>query len=300
MPPSVTQQHWRWRGFMTDFCAAYPPPGAPKLPADTPAILLVHGFGAFGDQWRGNLEALAAAGYTVYAPTFPGFGRSEKVAVPYSQLLWADFLRDFVVQVVGRPVVMAGNSIGGFISTSMAADYPDLVRGLVLLNSAGPIDKAYSDADWERQRAAKKAPPTWVVQAVSSGLFWYLERTVPGTLKWLYPTAPQRTEGWLATEISRAAADIGSVAVFASVFYLPPPKALNWLINERIRAPVMVLQGALDPLNDAKGRAAELEQLCPDYVTKVLLQAGHCPHDEVPEQVNRHLMDFIQQRVMKA
>jgi pimeloyl-ACP methyl ester carboxylesterase len=108
---------------------------------------------------------------------------------------------------------MAGNSIGGFISTSMAADYPDLVRcsalfhalfrelyavhctaalccgllgcpcwslctlapattpsplaqvkGLVLLNSAGPIDKSYSDADWERQRAAKKPPPTWVVQ----------------------------------------------------------------------------------------------------------------------------------------
>lgn len=27
------------------------------------------------------------------------FGRSEKVAVPYSQLLWSDFLRDFIVQV---------------------------------------------------------------------------------------------------------------------------------------------------------------------------------------------------------
>jgi hypothetical protein len=39
---------------------------------------------------------------------------------------------------------------------------------------------------------------------VANGLFWYLERTVPGTLKWLYPTAPQRTEGWLATEITRA------------------------------------------------------------------------------------------------
>jgi pimeloyl-ACP methyl ester carboxylesterase len=41
--------------------------------------------------------------------------------------------------VVGGPVVLAGNSIGGFISASMAADFPDLVAGLVLLNSAGPI-----------------------------------------------------------------------------------------------------------------------------------------------------------------
>ena len=41
------------------------------------------------------------------------------------------------LQVVRRPVVVAGNSIGGFISASMAGDYPGLVEGLVLLNSAG-------------------------------------------------------------------------------------------------------------------------------------------------------------------
>lgn len=40
-------------------------------------------------------------------------------------------------QVVRRPVVVAGNSIGGFISASMAGDYPSLVEGLMLLNSAG-------------------------------------------------------------------------------------------------------------------------------------------------------------------
>lgn len=53
------------------------------------------------------------------------------------QDLWRDFLADFVLQVVRRPVVAAGNSIGGFITASLAADYPGLVEGLVLLNSAG-------------------------------------------------------------------------------------------------------------------------------------------------------------------
>ena len=68
-------------------------------------------------------------GTQVYAPTFPGYGRSEKQALAYSQELWRDFLRDFVLEVVGRPVVIAGNSIGGFISASLAADYPSLVKG---------------------------------------------------------------------------------------------------------------------------------------------------------------------------
>lgn len=39
-----------------------------------------------------------------------------------------------------------------------------------------------------------------------------------------------------------AAGDIGAVAVFASVFYLPPPRALNYLINECFKGPTLVLQ----------------------------------------------------------
>ena len=85
--------------------APQPPRASPPAAADyfvaepsrplagAPALLLVHGFGAFGDQWRGSLPGLAAAGYQVWAPTLPGFGRSEKAAVAYSQDSWRDFLR---------------------------------------------------------------------------------------------------------------------------------------------------------------------------------------------------------------
>ncbi|PNW74124.1 hypothetical protein CHLRE_13g586350v5 [Chlamydomonas reinhardtii] len=294
--PGVEVHFWRWRGGLTDYCVAEP---ADPLPG-APAVLLVHGFGAFGDQWRGNMAALAAAGFRVLAPTFPGFGRSQKAAVPYSQDLWRDFLRDFTLQVAGGPVVVAGNSIGGFISSSMAADYPALVKGLVLLNSAGPVDASFNIEAWRAAVAAgRKAPPALVVSAISSALFWYLERTVPSTLKWLYPTNPAKADEWLAAEILRAAGDSGAVDVFKAVFYLPPPRALNWLVKDAYAGPAMVLQGALDPLNDAKSRAREMGQLCPN-VQVVLLQAGHCPHDEVPDQVNAALLGFIRDTVLPA
>ena len=38
---------------------------APPLRPDAPAVLLVHGFGAFGEQWRGQVRALTRAGYQV-------------------------------------------------------------------------------------------------------------------------------------------------------------------------------------------------------------------------------------------
>ena len=57
--------------------------------------------------------------------------------------------------MVRRPVVAAGNSIGGFISTSLAADYPRLVAGLALLNSAGPIDAGFDAAKWAKATKAR-------------------------------------------------------------------------------------------------------------------------------------------------
>ena len=53
------------------------------------------------------------------------------------------------------------------------------------------------------------------------------------------------------------------------------------------------MQGALDPLNDARGRAEAIRLSCPDNVEVVLLEAGHCPHDELPEVVNPLILKWL-------
>lgn len=63
------------------------------------------------------------------------------------------------------------------------------------------------------------------------------------------------------------------MAVFASVFYLPPPRALNYLINEAYKKPTCLLTGGLDPLNDAKGRTSQLSGLVPDTMV-IVCDAG--------------------------
>ena len=61
-----------------------------------------------------------------------------------------------------------------------------------------------------------------------------------------------------------------------SVFYLPPPKPLNYLVQDLYGGPCMVLQGALDPLNDARARAAALQAACSNVEVQ-LIGGGHCP-----------------------
>lgn len=45
------------------------------------------------------------------------------------QDVWRDFVAEFVLHVVRRPVVVAGNSIGGFIAASVCADFPGMCQG---------------------------------------------------------------------------------------------------------------------------------------------------------------------------
>lgn len=67
--------------------------------------------------------------HRVFAVDLLGFGWSDKALVDYSQYVWSDQLAAFIREVVNDgPVVLAGNSLGGFNSLATAARHPDLVK----------------------------------------------------------------------------------------------------------------------------------------------------------------------------
>jgi len=66
---------------------------------DRPALVLVHGFGASADQWHRLIDELGGE-YDVWALDLLGFGHSEKPTISYTQFLWEDVVRDFVLECV--------------------------------------------------------------------------------------------------------------------------------------------------------------------------------------------------------
>lgn len=99
-----------------------------------PAILLVHGFGAFLDHYRDNISSIADDGHRVWAITLIGFGKSEKPNIMYTELMWAELLRDFIVDVVGESVHLVGNSIGGtFHSTMISFQIKFIIQNIFLI-----------------------------------------------------------------------------------------------------------------------------------------------------------------------
>ena len=59
----------------------------------------------------------------------------------------------------------------------------------------------------------------------------------------------------------------------------------------KLSCPLLLIWGDLDPWVGPT-KAMKIKEFYPN-TTVVNLQAGHCPHDEVPELVNKALLDWL-------
>ncbi|MGK7946330.1 MAG: alpha/beta fold hydrolase [Microcystaceae cyanobacterium] len=283
---SVPGQYWQWQGHDIYYVKAG------ENNQDSPPLLLVHGFGASTDHWRKNIAELKE-NYPVYAIDLLGFGRSAKPNLEYSGALWRDQLNDFVQEVIGRPAILAGNSLGGYASLCMAAQCPESALGVVLINSAGP----FSDATPSRPNLFQRLMRSLLLQPLPSYLlFQYVRRpaNIRKTLKKVYLDANAVTEQ-LVQDIYRPSCDQGAVQVFASVFRSPQGDKIDTLLQQ-LTCPLLMLWGEGDPWINTRERGAKFRQYYPN-LTEHYLKAGHCPHDEIPQQVDHLMTQWIKEEL---
>lgn len=291
---------WQWRGHSIYYVQA----GKPQ--PQSPPLLLVHGFGASTDHWRKNISGLCED-FHVFAIDLLGFGRSAKPNLEYSGDLWRDQLHDFITEVIGQPAVLAGNSLGGYTCLCVAAQRPDAAAGVVLLNSAGPFSQDRPNDESEPIQSEvqpPKQPELWQKFLGESAkwffaqpwarflLFQYVRQpwVIRQTLEKVYLDKSAITDQ-LVEEIYRPACDPGAAEVFASVFSTPQGEKVDVLLKQ-LTCPLLLLWGEADPWMNARERSPKFRQYCPQ-LQEYFLRAGHCPHDEVPEQVNDLLRDWV-------
>ncbi|MEC4985564.1 MAG: alpha/beta fold hydrolase [Oscillatoria sp. PMC 1068.18] len=284
---SIPGTFWQWRGHSIYYVKA-----GRKREGISP-LLLVHGFGASTDHWRKNIAQLKED-FEVWAIDLLGFGRSAKADVQYSGDLWRDQLDDFITEVIGSSVVLVGNSLGGYCSLCVASQRPSAAVGLVLLNSAGPFtDTKVPDQNNSWQEWFGKLSRWVLLQPLPSYLlFQYVRQksTIRKTLEKVYLDRAAVSDR-LIEEIYRPSCDRGAVKVFASVFKTPRGEMVDSLLKQ-LQCPLLLLWGEGDPWMNAHERGAKFKQYYPN-LTEHYLRAGHCPHDEVPAEVNRLLREWV-------
>ncbi|MEM8830564.1 MAG: alpha/beta fold hydrolase [Cyanobacteria bacterium P01_G01_bin.19] len=287
IPQSVPGTYWQWRGNSIYYVCAG------EKNSDKPALLLVHGFGASTDHWRKNISQLQQQ-FQVWAIDLLGFGRSAKPAREYSGNLWREQLHDFITEVIRQPTVLAGNSLGGYASLCVAATYPQSVAGLILLNSAGPFSDKNSDTEQinSSNKIGKIVRSILLQPWASFLLFQYVRRksTIRKTLNKVYFDQSAVTD-ILVEDIYRPSCDVGAAEVFNAVFKTPQGEKVDVLLSQ-MKCPLLLLWGEKDPWIDARKRGSDFRVYYPQ-LTEYYLEAGHCPHDEIPDEVNNLITNWI-------
>jgi pimeloyl-ACP methyl ester carboxylesterase len=100
-------------------------------------VLLIHGIGRSLEDWDEQHDLLSAR-HRVISVDLPGSGWSDPL--PYLATLEriSSWLQDFLDELgVRTPVHLVGNSLGGAVAMTFAAQHSDRVRDLVLVSSAG-------------------------------------------------------------------------------------------------------------------------------------------------------------------
>ncbi|HEY8169133.1 MAG TPA: alpha/beta fold hydrolase [Candidatus Limnocylindrales bacterium] len=100
---------------------------------DGPPLILLHGLAGSGTWWRRNMAALSA-GFRVIAIDLPGFGMSH----PDARLVLEEAPAQVAALMAERGIARAhviGHSMGGLVAGGLAADHPECVDRLVLVDA---------------------------------------------------------------------------------------------------------------------------------------------------------------------
>jgi pimeloyl-ACP methyl ester carboxylesterase len=281
---------WTWHGYSIKYVkydAAVDGTGIP--------LVLIHGFGASIGHWKKNIPAWVDAGYQVFALDLLGFGGSAKPTIAYSLELWQELLRDFHQELIQKPAIFVGNSIGALLALMMTTDDPDLAIGAVLLNAAGGLN----------HRPDELNPPLRLLMAtfaklVSSeltGKFVFNQvrkkRNIRNSLRQVYRNH-QAIDDELVDMLYQPSCDEGAQKVFASILTAPAGPQTSDLLAKLTR-PLLVLWGDADPWTPINGAKVYTEaSKTKDIQVIPIPNTGHCPHDDRPEIVNALVIHWLQ------
>ncbi len=99
-------------------------------------VVLMHGGASDCRDWVETMSILSHS-YSVYAPDLPGYGLSSRDESGYHLSDFVEFSIKFIQTLGLNSPVLVGHSLGGRVCLGIALRHPEMVRRLVLIDTAG-------------------------------------------------------------------------------------------------------------------------------------------------------------------
>jgi pimeloyl-ACP methyl ester carboxylesterase len=239
-------------------------------PESGEVVVLVHGLGGSAEDWRSLAPYLVRAGYRVYMPDLPGYGRSERPAgFSYTVRDEAGIVLGFMDALKLDRVNLGGWSMGGWIVQLIANQQPQRILRLMLFDSAG----LHVQPDWD----TRLFTPTTAEQL--------------DQLDTLLMPHPPYVPGFVARDILRYSAGHRWVMQRAMASMLTGRDVTDPLLPQ-LKMPVLIVWGSEDriiPL--AQGET--MHRLIPQSQLEVFAGCGHLAPLQCSDVIGPKLVAFV-------
>ncbi len=249
-----------------------------------PPLILVHGLMGHSFSWRYAMPVFAQR-FTVYAVDLLGAGYSDRPVIDQTLRANAQRLLRFLDEIGARSCILLGSSRGGGIVMRAAALAPERIERMILvspINPWSPHGKRIAPllshaliAPWFSSVAPRVKP---LHRFMLRRLYGDPSRIVPGTI-----------EGY-AGPYDRAKSFAQEVRILST--WNQDLEELHSVLPCIAHIPTLLLWGN----RDAAVSPASAEPLRKNFTNCQFVMmdgVGHIPYEEVPDEFNRIVNDFL-------
>lgn len=245
-------------------------------------LVLLHGFGGDKDNWT-HIAKFLTPHFRVILPDLPGFGESSRhFKAVYTYAEQVERLHQFIVALGIQTFHLGGNSMGGAIAGTYAAQYENEIISLWLIAPAGIKSAQPSDL----HRMLESGEPNPLIAGSTEEFdrlmdFVFVKSPhIPGALKRYFANQAIHHSP-LNKKISRQ--------IKADENFVPLEKSLR---DSRTRT--LILWGDSDRILHVSG-ADVLQPIMPNAKKVVMKNVGHIPMLEMPEDSAKIFINFLRE-----
>ena len=244
-------------------------------------ILFIHGSGPGVSAWANwrLVFPILSPKFELFAPDLVGFGSTKAPEdCAFGVDTWVNHLLQFIDQVIGKPVYLVGNSLGGALALHIAHRRPEMVKKMVLMGTVGirfPISEGL-DKVWGYEPSIENMKELL-------GIFSYDQSAVNDDLAELR---------------YKASIQPGVQEAFSKMFPAPRQRHVDALaLSEQqiagIEVPTLLVHGREDRVIPYKETSAKIFELLPNAELHVFSKCGHWTQIEKTKPFTQLVANFF-------
>lgn len=239
-----------------------------------PCLVLLHGFTESSGIWKQFIRHLARQ-FRVVAIDLPGFGKSDCFSEVHSMEFMAQIVKKVLLALGIRRCVIAGHSMGGYVTLAFARLYPRILKGICIFHSHPYADTPEGRTNRER-----------AIEVIRADKFNFVLQFIPT----LFPDGSHEKYRKQIDSLTREASGLSKEAIIAAMAGMKErPGSAETL--KKLDVPVLFILGVKDSKIPME-RAGEMVLLPKHSESLILEEVAHMGFYEAPKVTLQALRDF--------